>query len=82
MTGVFIVFLLDTKNNQHDGKTFLKIKEAREYVKENIDDLYYDKAIIGFSVLSINTRETSITEIETYGFKNSKKKVEQLRLFN
>ena len=80
---LYIVILLDFEHNEHDGKVFLSLQEARDYVIEMRDDFYYSRAIIGMTAFDRknSSKTMSITQIETYGFKNSKKKVEQLNLF-
>jgi len=77
----FIVFLIDSKFKQHDGKVFKRLSDAREFCRNVIESKDADKIIIG-TFTTDGSIESSITCIETYGFKNDKKQIEQLELFN
>ena len=77
----YILFLLDTKIKDHDGKIFCSFQEAKEYAKDCIADNYADKAVIGMFLLDKRSKEMLISKVETIGFKGDKKKVEQLQLF-
>ena len=78
----YIVFLIDSKIKQHDGKVFASLDEAREYITGTLDGVYADKAVIGMFVLDYNSRDMLITMIETIGFKGDKKQHHQLELFS
>ncbi len=78
----YILFLIDTKIKQHDGKIFCSYKEAKEYAVECLkEDGYCDKAVIGYFVIDPQASEMIITMIETVGFRNDKKNVNQLEMF-
>tara|TARA_R110002073_G_scaffold314073_1_gene486219 strand:- start:1366 stop:1638 length:273 start_codon:yes stop_codon:yes gene_type:complete len=77
----YILFLLDTKIKDHDGKIFCSFQEAKQYAKDCIADNYADKAVIGMFLLDKSSKEMLISKVETIGFKGDKKKVEQLQLF-
>lgn len=76
----FIVFILDSKIEQHDGKVFCTFQDARAFCQDCINDKYGSKFIIGSFVLTTH-REMNIEFIETFGLSTSKKKLEQLDLF-
>jgi len=77
----YILFLIDSKIKEHDGKIFASHKEAKEYAQDAISDKYCDKAVIGIFYLDTNIREMMITKVETIGFLGDKKNVNQLNLF-
>lgn len=77
----YILFLIDSKIKEHDGKIFCSYPEAREYANDCINDNYSDKAVIGMFYLDINAKEMMITMVETIGFSGDKKNVNQLQLF-
>lgn len=77
----YILFLIDSKIKQHDGKIFCSYNEARQYAKECISEKYVDKAVIGMFYLESFSKEMSITMVETIGFLGDKKNVNQLQLF-
>lgn len=73
----YIVFLIDSKDKQHDGCLFASIQEARDYVKESLQKdrsgfRYADKAVVGLMVWD-GCKTTSIAEVETIGFKGDTK---------
>jgi hypothetical protein len=76
-----IVFLVDSKFKQHDGKIFSDIKSAREYISDNWDDIFYSQAVLGSFIFDPHTKESFITHIETIGFTKDAKKANQLDLF-
>ena len=78
----YILFLLDSRIKQHDGKIFCSYDEARQYASDCINDNYSDKAVIGMFCLNPNSKEMLITMVETIGFSGDKKNVNQLQLFN
>ncbi len=78
----YILFLIDSKIKEHDGKIFCSFEEAKEYAKDCIADNYADKAVIGMFLLDKSSKEMLIGKVETIGFKGDKKKIEQLQLFS
>lgn len=79
--GRYILFLIDSKMKQHDGKIFISYNAAKEYAVGCLDGIYATKAVIGFFSLNPNSREMFISCVETIGFNGDKKKVNQLELF-
>lgn len=77
----YIIFLIDSKLKQHDGKIFCSYDEAKQYASDCINDKYSDKAVIGMFCLSPNSKEMNITMVETIGFAGDKKNVNQFQLF-
>jgi hypothetical protein len=77
----YILFLIDTKIKDHDGKIFCSYDEAREYASDCLNDAFCDKAVIGMFYLDPNSKEMLITQVETIGFYGDKKNVNQLKLF-
>lgn len=77
----YILFLIDSKVKQHDGKIFSSHQEALEYANDCIKDDYCDKAVIGMFLIDQNEKEMLITKVETIGFSGDKKNVNQLELF-
>jgi hypothetical protein len=77
----YIVFLIDSKIKQHDGRIFCSYLEARQYVSDCINEKFCDKAVIGMFVLDTNAKEMLISMVETIGFKGDKNCVSQLELF-
>lgn len=80
-SGRYILFLIDTKIKDHDGKIFTSSKDAKDYANEVISEKYADKAVIGFFTIDSSVREMTISQIETIGFTGDKKNVNQLELF-
>jgi len=77
----YILFLIDSKVKQHDGKIFSSYQEAREYASDCINENYADKAVIGMFYLEADSKEMMISKVETIGFVGDKKNVNQLELF-
>jgi len=77
----YILFLIDSKIKEHDGKIFCSYKEARNYANDCITEKYYDKAVIGMFTINTQAKEMLITMVETIGFTDDKKNVNQLQLF-
>lgn len=77
----YIVFLIDSKIKQHDGKVFCTLDEARSFTYNLMEDDYADKAVIGMFYNDMNAKELLITNIETIGFQGDKKNFTQLNLF-
>lgn len=77
----YILFLIDSKVKQHDGKIFCSYEEAKEYACDCINEKYSDKAVIGLFAMDPNSQEMLISMVETIGFVGDKKNVNQLELF-
>lgn len=77
----YIVFLIDSKSKQHDGKVFASYAEAKEYTHDGMKDHYADKAVIGMFKLCPHATEMFISMVDTIGFSGDKKHVHQLELF-
>ncbi len=77
----YIVFLVDCKHKQHDGKVFSSLRDAREFVRKYQEEKWATQFIIGSFLYDQNSPDMNITLIETFGFKNDKKQIEQLTLF-
>lgn len=77
----YIVFLIDSKYKEHDGKIFSSHKDALEFTNNIITEKYADKAIIGMFTIDLNCEELLISMIQTIGFVGDKKDVYQLDLF-
>lgn len=77
----YILSLINSKLKQHDGIIYCSYEEARNYAIECITDNYSDKVVIGMFYLNANSKEMIITKVETIGFPNDKKNVNQLELF-
>lgn len=65
----------------HEGEIFSSLKEAREYANDAIDDKLCTRFAIGMFVFDKQSERMSISCVETFGFKNDKKYVNQLELF-
>jgi hypothetical protein len=72
----YILFLIDSKIKQHDGKIFCSYNEAKQYASDCIKDNYSDKAVIGMFNLNAKAKEMLITMVETIGFKGDKKNMD------
>lgn len=77
----YIIFLIDSKIKEHNGKIFCSYDEARQYASDCINENYSDKAVIGMFCLNVNSKEMLITMVETIGFSGDKRNVNQLQLF-
>lgn len=77
----YILFLIDSKIKDHDGKIFCSYSDAKEYANDCIKENYADKAVIGIFYLNSQAKEMLITMVETIGFVGDKKNVAQLELF-
>lgn len=87
----YIVFLLNPDTQQylsgrrvdtHDGEIFRSLKEAKDYAIKSIDEHHCTRFAIGVFVIDQLAECMIITSIETFGFRNDKKIVNQLELFN
>lgn len=77
----YILFLIDSKIKEHDGKIFISYDEARQYAADCINEKYSDKAVIGMFYLNNNAKEMLISMVETIGFSGDHKNANQLQLF-
>ena len=77
----YIVFLIDSKIKEHNGKVFCSYQEAMQYTNDTIKENYADKAVIGMFVMDPNSKEMLITMVQTIGFPKDIKNVNQLELF-
>lgn len=77
----YIVFLIDSKSKEHDGKILCSHEEARDYADDCIREKYCDRAVVGMFYLNPNEREMHISKVETIGFPGDVKNVYQLQLF-
>lgn len=88
----FIVFMLNPKTDQylanrkladiHEGEIFANISDAKEYAQSAIDDGLCSRFVIGEFAMDLQRERMGINCIETFGFKQSKKNINQLSLFN
>jgi len=77
----YILFLIDSKCKEHDGKIFSSFIEAKEYAQDCIEEQYCNKAVIGSFILDPNKPQMLIQKVETIGFAGDKKNANQLNLF-
>lgn len=79
----YIIFVIDSKYKQHDGKIFTSLSDAREFAKDLMEEEWNKgcKAVIGTFLFEPHIRDMYISQIETIGFAGDKKKKEQLDLF-
>ena len=66
---------------EHDGYVFPTYNGAKEYVSECFEEGYSNKAIIGMYTYDANQKQMMITHIDTIGYTNDAKKINQLKLF-
>lgn len=87
----YIVFLLvpefqsytsdGRRIDKHDGEIFSSLIDAKEYAVNAIKDKLCTRFVIGSFVIENQTERIGIYCIETYGFRNDKKNLDQLELF-
>lgn len=86
----YIVLLLDTDSasfmssgaiDKHDGQIFCSLEDARSYAVDAIQDKLCNRFIIGRFLIDFNSNSMGITAIETFGFRNDRKNINQLDLF-
>lgn len=77
----YIVFLIDSKIKDHDGKIFCSLQDAKNYVIDGLQDNYSDKAVIGTFYIDLNHKTMLITKVQTFGFYKDKRNINQLELF-
>lgn len=74
-------YLSGRRIDSHDGRVFCCLKDAQEYAIESIKDNYCTRFVIGVFCLDKDAETMCITHVETFGFKNDKKSINQLELF-
>jgi hypothetical protein len=77
----YIVFVLDSKIEQHDGKVFLYLHDIKKFLTECLEQKWGSKIIIG-SFSEAYGYSRNIEFIETLGLPASVKKIEELKIFN
>lgn len=77
----YVVFVIDSKYKDHDGKVFATLDAAREFIMYSLCFDYADKAVIGCFYLDNNSKEMNITQIDSVGFKGDKTNINQTKLF-
>jgi hypothetical protein len=87
----YIVFMLNpdvqqytssgAKIETHDGEIFCSLKEAQEYANDALNDNLCTRFAIGMFVYEPQAQQMSISMVETFGFKNDRKNVNQLEIF-
>lgn len=65
----------------HDGEIFSCLNDAKEYAMQTIEEKLCTRFSIGMFVFENQSERMSISCIETYGFRNDKKNINQLTLF-
>lgn len=65
----------------HDGKIFCSLPDAKEYASDAIKEKYCTRFAIMVFVMEKEAETMGITMVETYGFRNDKKNINQLDLF-
>lgn len=66
----------------HDGDIFSNLYDAREYATEAIKTRDCTRFAIGMFVMDFQAERMSISVVETFGFRNDKKNINQLSLFS
>lgn len=86
----YIVFMLNPNTQQyfgnkrintHDGKIFCSLSDAKEYAVDAIEDNHCTRFAVGVFVLDKQSETMGISSVETFGFRNDKKNINQLDLF-
>ena len=65
----------------HDGEIFSSLEDAKEYAMDSIEQKLCTRFSIGLFVFDKQSERMSISCIETFGFRNDKKNINQLTLF-
>ena len=88
----YIVIQLNTETYQylstgekidiHDGNIYCSLHDAKEYALKGIESKDFTRFAIGVFVMDIQAEIMSISIVETFGFRNDKKNVNQLSLFS
>lgn len=66
----------------HDGNIFCCLNDAQEYALDAIKSKDCTRFAIGMFVMDIQAERMSISVLETFGFRNDKKNINQLGLFS
>lgn len=77
----YILFLLDNKSKDHDGKIFCSLEECERIANIYLNEGYANHAVIGMFLMEPEKEDMQITMIETFGFTGDLKKLNQLQLF-
>jgi hypothetical protein len=78
----YILFLIDSKIKEHDGKIYVSYQDAKDYAIDCLQSHYADKVVIGMFSLDAMAEHMQITKVETIGFAGDKKNIHQIALFN
>ena len=76
----YIVFLIDNKYRDHDGRVFQRIQDAKEFLSDYHENGFFTQAVIGSFSLQ-DSEYSNIHIIETIGFSKDKKNILQLDMF-
>lgn len=74
-------YMQHLKIDIHDGAIFRTKHDAKEYAEGAIKDQLCTRFIIGEFVYGTDRPVININCVETFGFRNDKKNVNQLELF-
>lgn len=77
----YIVFMIDSKHKDHDGKIFSSVDDAKDFLNDMYEIDFFNKAIIGMFVYDKDKKEMIITMVESFGFPGDKKITNQLSIF-
>ena len=66
----------------HDGDIFCSLNDAKEYALESIESKDCTRFVIGMFVMDVQAERMSVSILETFGFRNDKKNINQLSLFS
>lgn len=78
----YIVFCIDSKYKDHDGKVFVSYDAAKAFVNLLLKEKFITRAVIGTILLNPTAQEMNITMIETIGFQGDKKDINKISLFS
>jgi hypothetical protein len=77
----YIVFTIDDRCSQHDGKVFSSYEDAKQFAVDGFAENDCTKAVVGVFEFDKNAESMMITMVESMGFKGDKRNVNQLALF-
>lgn len=77
----FIVFLIDSRNNEHDGYIFASIQDARNYAHDSLNDNYCTSAILAEFIFEPEQREMMLHAIETINAKAYSRSKSKAKIF-
>ncbi len=87
----YVVLMLNTEVQQymstgeridtHDGEIFESLEDAHEYATDCVANNLCTRFAIGRFVIDKQKPRTTISMVETFGFRNDKKSINQLDLF-